>query len=70
MRSGIEAISVNIDAVDRARRLIAAAERRVILEAARREGGATMKAYQLTAWEHAARAARGPTCPNRGRARC
>jgi pyruvate,water dikinase len=36
VRAGIEAISVNIDAVDRARKLIAAAERRVILEAARR----------------------------------
>ena len=36
VRAGIDAISVNIDAVDRARKLIAAAERRVILEAARR----------------------------------
>ena len=35
VRAGIDAISVNIDAVDRARHLIAAAERRVILEAAR-----------------------------------
>ena len=35
VRAGIDAISVNIDAVDRARRLIAAAEQRVILEAAR-----------------------------------
>jgi pyruvate,water dikinase len=35
VRAGIDAISVNIDAVDRARQLIAAAERRVILEAAR-----------------------------------
>jgi pyruvate,water dikinase len=33
--AGIDAISVNIDAVDRARRLIAAAERRVMLDAAR-----------------------------------
>ena len=41
VRSGIEAISVNIDAVDHARRLIAAAERRVILEAARRKEGDT-----------------------------
>jgi pyruvate,water dikinase len=36
VRAGIDAISVNIDAVDRARRLIAAAERRVMLEAALR----------------------------------
>ena len=35
VRAGIDAISVNMDAVDRARRLIAAAERRVILETAR-----------------------------------
>ena len=35
VRAGIDAISVNIDAVDRARRLIGAAEQRVILEAAR-----------------------------------
>jgi pyruvate, water dikinase len=35
VRAGIDAISVNIDAVDRARRLIGAAERRVVLEAAR-----------------------------------
>jgi pyruvate,water dikinase len=38
VRAGIDAISVNIDAVDRARSLIAAAERRVILEAARDRG--------------------------------
>jgi pyruvate,water dikinase len=38
VRNGIEAISVNIDAVDRARRLIAAAERRLLLEHARHEG--------------------------------
>jgi pyruvate,water dikinase len=37
VEAGIDAISVNIDAVDRARRLIAAAERRVMLDAARRE---------------------------------
>jgi pyruvate,water dikinase len=37
VRSGIDAISVNIDAVDRARRLIAAAERRLALEATRAE---------------------------------
>ncbi|HUZ85027.1 MAG TPA: putative PEP-binding protein, partial [Gaiellales bacterium] len=35
VRAGIDAISVNLDAVDRARRLVAAAERRVMLEAAR-----------------------------------
>jgi pyruvate,water dikinase len=39
VRAGIDAISVNIDAVDRARRLIAAAERRVMVEAALRAGG-------------------------------
>ena len=36
VRAGIDAISVNIDAVDRARSLIAAAEQRLLLEAARR----------------------------------
>jgi pyruvate, water dikinase len=35
VRAGIDAISVNIDAVDRARRLVAAAEQRVLLDAAR-----------------------------------
>jgi pyruvate,water dikinase len=35
VRAGIDAISVNIDAVDRARALIAAAEQRLLLEAAR-----------------------------------
>ena len=35
VRAGIDAISVNMDAVDRARHLIAAAERRLVLEAAR-----------------------------------
>ena len=35
VRAGIDAISVNIDAVDRARRLVASAETRVLLEAAR-----------------------------------
>jgi pyruvate,water dikinase len=39
VRSGIEAISVNVDAVDRARHLVAAAERRLLLEKARAEGG-------------------------------
>jgi len=38
VRGGIEAISVNIDAVDRARHLVAAAERRLLLEKARTEG--------------------------------
>ena len=35
VRAGIDAISVNIDAVDRARRLVAAAEQRVLLDTAR-----------------------------------
>ncbi|HEX2435722.1 MAG TPA: phosphoenolpyruvate synthase [Solirubrobacterales bacterium] len=35
VRAGIDAISVNIDAVDRARRLVAAAERRLLLDAAK-----------------------------------
>jgi pyruvate,water dikinase len=35
VRGGIDAISVNMDALDRARRLIAAAERRLLLDAAR-----------------------------------
>ncbi|HSD25266.1 MAG TPA: phosphoenolpyruvate synthase [Solirubrobacterales bacterium] len=35
VEAGIDCISVNIDAVDRARRLIAAAERRVLLDSAR-----------------------------------
>jgi pyruvate, water dikinase len=39
VRNGIEAISVNVDAVDRARRLVAAAEQRLLLEKARAEGG-------------------------------
>ena len=38
VRSGIEAISVNVDAVDRARRLVGAAEQRLLLEHARNEG--------------------------------
>ena len=39
VRAGIDAISVNIDAVDRARHLIAAAERRLLLSEARTHGG-------------------------------
>jgi pyruvate,water dikinase len=35
VRAGIDAISVNIDAVDRARRLVAAAEQRLLLDRAR-----------------------------------
>jgi pyruvate,water dikinase len=35
VRAGIDAISVNIDAVDRTRRLVDAAERRILLDAAR-----------------------------------
>jgi pyruvate,water dikinase len=35
VQAGIDAISVNIDAVDRTRRLVAAAERRLLLDAAR-----------------------------------
>jgi pyruvate,water dikinase len=38
VRAGIDAISVNIDAVDRARRLIAAAEQRLLLDRARAGG--------------------------------
>ena len=38
VEAGIDCISVNIDAVDKARNLIAAAERRVLLDAARSEG--------------------------------
>ena len=38
VEAGIDAISVNIDAVDSARHLVAAAERRVLLDAARSEG--------------------------------
>ncbi|HEU5142149.1 MAG TPA: phosphoenolpyruvate synthase [Solirubrobacterales bacterium] len=38
VENGIDAISVNVDAVDRARRLIAAAERRLLLDAARAQG--------------------------------
>jgi len=37
--AGIDAISINIDAVDRARRLVAAAERRMLLEGARSARG-------------------------------
>jgi len=39
VRAGIDAISVNIDVVDRSRRLIDIAERRVMLEAARGRAG-------------------------------
>jgi pyruvate,water dikinase len=35
VRAGIDAISVSIDAVPRTRRLVAAAERRLVLESAR-----------------------------------
>jgi pyruvate,water dikinase len=35
VRAGIDAISVNMDVVDRTRRLIAVAEQRVLLDAAR-----------------------------------
>jgi pyruvate,water dikinase len=38
VRAGIDAISVNIDVVDRTRRLIEAAERRLLLDAARAAG--------------------------------
>jgi pyruvate, water dikinase len=38
VRLGIESISVSVDAVDRTRRLIAAAEQRVLLDAAREAG--------------------------------
>jgi pyruvate,water dikinase len=38
VRAGIDSISVNIDAVDRSRRLIAAAERRLLLREARSRG--------------------------------
>jgi len=37
VRAGIDAISVNTDAVDRTRRLVAAAEQRLLLEASREE---------------------------------
>jgi pyruvate,water dikinase len=39
VRAGIDAVSVNIDAVDRTRRLLDAAERRVLLERARAGAG-------------------------------
>jgi pyruvate,water dikinase len=41
VRAGIDAVSVNADAVERARRLIGAAERRLLLDAARRADGVT-----------------------------
>ena len=37
VRAGIDAISVNVDVIDQTRRLVAAAERRLLLEAARGE---------------------------------
>jgi pyruvate, water dikinase len=46
VRAGIDAVSVSTDAVDRTRRLIAAAERRVILEAARGSGAPTRNGGQ------------------------
>ena len=39
VQAGIDAVSVNLDAVDRARRLLDAAERRVLLDRARSGGG-------------------------------
>ncbi len=38
VRAGIDAISVSVDAVERTRRLVAAAEQRLLLDAARAEG--------------------------------
>ncbi len=38
VRAGIDAISVNIDAVERSRRQLAAAEQRILVEAARGTG--------------------------------
>ena len=40
VRFGIDSISVNPDAADRTRRVVAAAERRILLDAARRSAGA------------------------------
>jgi pyruvate,water dikinase len=40
VRAGIDAVSVNVDAVERARRLIGAAERRLLLDAARGDADA------------------------------
>jgi pyruvate,water dikinase len=39
VRLGIDSVSVSVDAVDRTRRLIASAEQRLLLEAARRAAG-------------------------------
>ena len=39
VHAGIDAISVNVDSVDRTRRLIAAAEQRLLLETARHAAG-------------------------------
>jgi pyruvate,water dikinase len=41
VRAGIDAISVNVDAVERARRLIAAAEQRLLLDAARAQASSS-----------------------------
>ncbi|MGD0453004.1 MAG: phosphoenolpyruvate synthase [Solirubrobacteraceae bacterium] len=41
VRAGIDAISVSVDVVDRTRKLVAAAEQRVLLDAARGGGAAT-----------------------------
>jgi pyruvate, water dikinase len=40
VRAGIDAISVSVDVVERTRRLVAAAEQRVLLDAAREHDGA------------------------------
>jgi pyruvate,water dikinase len=44
VRAGIDAISVNMDVVDRTRRLVAAAEQRLLLEAARSNGATARRA--------------------------
>ncbi len=47
VRAGIDAISVSVDVIDRTRALVAAAEQRVLLDAARsgRQAGSTASAY-------------------------
>ena len=47
VRAGIDAISVSVDVIDRTRALVAAAERRVLLDAARsgRQAGSTASAH-------------------------